>query len=191
MYVVISGVHGAGKSTLAREVAKRIGGVYLTESVEEFISPPQFGPKSKDKLAAQLWHTRQVLLKEKNIVDDKARYVCDRGWADIYNYGRATLEDRDKDLFFNICDYLPKKLPDLHFVVHTDKETLAKRIAGRKRSNLENWGEDDLEYANKINEGFVKFAEDFKDLRPIYLIDIGGTVEENVEKIVDIIKKHI
>jgi thymidylate kinase len=191
MYIVISGVHGVGKSTLAKEVAKKIGGVYLTESVEEFIPPPQFGPKSKEKLASQFWHTRQILLKEKKIVDDKVRYVCDRGWADVYTYGKAILGDTDRDLFFNICDYLPRKLPDLHFVVYTDEVTLEKRISKRKRDNLKSWGEDDLKYAEKINKGFIKFANDFKDLRPIFLIDVSGTVEENVKKVVDIIKDHI
>ena len=191
MYIVISGVHGVGKSTLAKEVAKKIGGVYLTESIEECISPPQFGPKSKNKIAGQFWHTRQILLKEKKIVDDKVKYVCDRGWADVYTYCKVILDEADKDLFFNICDYLPKKLPDLHFVAYTDEETLKKRISKRKRDNLESWGEDDVKYAEKINKGFIKFANDFKDLRPIYLIDVSGTVEQNVKKVMDIIKEHM
>jgi len=191
MYIVISGVHGAGKTTLAKEVARRLGGIYLTETVDELVAPPQFGPKSKERLASQLWHSRQVLLKEKKILDDMNKYICDRGWADIYVYSRAILNEKERDLFFSIIDFLPKKLPDLHFIVHVEPEVLKQRIASRQRDNLENWGEDDQEYTLKINEDFVKFANDFKDLRPVYLIDIGGSVEENVEKILDIIKKHI
>jgi len=191
MYIVISGVHGSGKSTLALEVAKKIGGIYLTEAVDELVAPPQFGPKSKEKLASQLWHARQVILKEKRVVDDKEKYLCDRGWADIYVYSREILGGKERDLFFSIIDFLPKKLPDLHFIVHIDPEALKKRIDGRKRDNLESWGEDDKEYALRINEAFVNFAKDFQDLRPVYLVEVSGPIEENVKKVLDIIKKHI
>ena len=180
-----------GKSTLAREVAKRLSGVYLTESVDELIAPPRFGPNSPDKLAGQFWHARQVLLKEQQITDSQKHYICDRGWADIYAYSRSILPEKDRDLFFAIADHLPKKLPDVHIVAYATPEVLVDRISRRNRDNLEAWAEDDIDYALKINQAFLDFSTQFKDLRPVYPVDVGGTIEENVEKVVDIIKKHI
>lgn len=190
MYIVISGVHGAGKTTIAKELAKKIGGVYLTEAIDELIAPPQFGPKSKEKLASQFWHARQLLLKDQKMVDDSKKYVCDRGWADLYVYSRELLKDRDKDLFLSIIDHLPKRMPDIHFIVYASPEVLTERVESRNRDNINAWGEQDKKYAKKINDAFIKFAKDFGDLRPIHLIDIGGSIEESLVKMTDIINKN-
>lgn len=191
MYVVISGAHGIGKSTSAEMVAKKLSGEYLTESIDEIIPPPQFGPKSKEKLLGQLWHMRQLLLKDKRIVDPNKLYIADRGWADVYVYSKFLLNDHAREILLSMTEAIPKKMPDVHIVVTADIDKIKARILGRKRSNLNKWSENDLEYLKKINQYFIEFARAFADLRPVYLVDISVSVEENVKKISEIIKKHM
>jgi len=190
MYVVVSGAHGIGKSTICELVARRIGGIYLTEAMDEIIPPPQFGPKSPEKFEGQLWHIRQLLIKEKQITDPSKIYIADRGWADIYVYTKVLLKPESRDILNSLIEVLPKKTPDLHIVLHADIDKIAERIKNRKRQNLVDWGEDDLEYLKKINQSFIDFYHAFRDLKRIYLVDISGTLEESVQKVIKIIQEN-
>jgi deoxyadenosine/deoxycytidine kinase len=191
MYVVISGAHGIGKSTTAELVAKKLNGEYLTEALDEIVPPPQFGPKSKQKIEGQLWHIRQLLLKEKKIIDSNKFYIFDRGWADVYVYTKVLLNENQRDMLLSLIEAIPKRIPDLHIVVTANISQIKKRILERKRHNLYKWGENDLDYLKKINQEFVVFAKAFADLRPVYLVDISGTPEANADKIINIIKQHL
>ncbi|MCD6367946.1 MAG: deoxynucleoside kinase, partial [Candidatus Aenigmarchaeota archaeon] len=62
-----------------------------------------------------------------------------------------------------------------------------KRIKERSRNNKQKWSEDNLEYLKKLNGEFYKYYHNFKDLKPVYLVDASGTVEETCEKIEKII----
>lgn len=190
MYVVISGAHGIGKSTTSELVAKKLNGEYLTEALDEIVPPPKFGPKSNEKVEGQLWHIRQLLLKEKRIANDNKVFISDRGWADVYIYSKAILSGDQRDLVLSLVETIPKKMPDVHIIVTASMSKIRERIKKRKRNNLTNWGEDDMEYLKKIDSEFVKFAKAFSDLRPVYLVDISGTLENNAKQIIDIINKH-
>ncbi len=191
MYVVISGAHGIGKSTTAAMVAKKLNGEYLTESLDEIIPPPQFGPKSKEKILGQLWHIRQLILKESKMINKGKLYIADRGWADIYVYSKILLNDHAQNILLSLIEAMPKKIPDIHIVTTANISRIKDRILNRNRTALHKWGEDDLNYLKKINQGFIDFAKAFSDLRPVYLVDISGTPEENTKKVAKIIKDHL
>lgn len=107
MLIVLSGIHGIGKTTIAQELAGRLGGVCLTEAIDESIHPPSLG-KSSDPMKTELWFVRQMILKEAQMIDPRTIYVADRGWSDIMAYANVILDDHSRNLFRSLFDHLPK-----------------------------------------------------------------------------------
>jgi deoxyadenosine/deoxycytidine kinase len=190
MYIVISGVHGIGKTTIARELATRLGGVFLTESIDEAIAPPSLG-KSSDPLKAELWFVRQMILKEAQMTDPKALYVADRGWSDIMAYANVVLDEHARNLFRSIFDHLPKRYPDVQLIVHAPLEVVEERIRGRGRDVMSDWNELDREYVENISKEFLAYHKSYKDLRSVYLLDASGTVAENCATALELLRPHL
>lgn len=190
MYIVLSGTHGIGKTTLAAMLAKRLNAVHLTEVIDDVLPPPQLGTDG-DPLKAQLWFMRQMILKEAQMADRSKDYVVDRGWADIAAYANVILDDESRQLFHFLFDHVPKRLPDVHIIVHAPLPVVLERIAKRRRDNAANWNEFDREYLQKIISEFERYHRSYKDLRPVYLLDASGSVEENVEVALQYLKPHI
>jgi deoxyadenosine/deoxycytidine kinase len=190
MYIVISGVHGIGKTTLARKLAEKLGAELLTESIDEAILPPVLGAGG-DPLKAELWFVRQMILKEAQMKDTTKIYVADRGWADIYAYANVVLDEHARNLFRSVMDHMPKRLPDVHLIVHAPKDIVIERIQRRGRSTLAAWNELDDAYLGGVLNEFLAYHEAFKDLRPLYLVDVSGSVEENLDCAFRAVRPHI
>lgn len=189
MYIVISGVHGIGKTTIAREIARALSARFLTESIDEALPPPPLG-KTDHALGAQLWMSRQMILKERQMTDPNGVYVADRGWADVHAYSRVVLPRDEQDLFFSIADVLPKRTPDIHLIVHAPIAIVLERIAARSRSTSAAWNESDRAYLVQLDQEFRAFYNAFHDLRPIHLVDASGTIAENVDRALQVIRSH-
>ncbi len=190
MYIVLSGVHGIGKTTIAREIAGRLGGVYLTEAIDDAIPPPVLG-KSNDPLKTELWFVRQMILKEAQMIDAKALYVSDRGWSDIMAYANVILDEHSRNLFRSIFDHLPKRIPDIQLIVHAPIEVVVERIKGRARDTISEWKELDQEYLEELGNEFLSYHDAYKNLRSIYLLDASGALKENCDSALEILKPHL
>jgi len=190
MYIVLSGVHGIGKTTIARELAAQLGGVFLTESIDEAIPPPLLG-KSSDPLRAELWFVRQMILKEAQMTDSKTLYIGDRGWSDIMAYANVVLDEHARNLFRSIFDHLPKRYPDVQLIVHAPLEIVEERIKSRHRDTIAGWSELDRAYLESISKEFLAYHESYKNLRSVYLLDASGTVAENCAAALDLLKPHL
>lgn len=190
MYIVLSGVHGIGKTTIARELAQRLGGVFLTESIDEAIPPPVLG-KNSDPLKAELWFVRQMILKEAQMADPKKLYVSDRGWSDIMAYANVLLDDHARNLFRSLFDHLPKRYPDVQLIVHAPIDIVVERIRGRHRDTASEWNELDRAYVEQLTNEFAAYHESYKNLRPVYLLDASGSVAENCATALDLLKPHL
>lgn len=190
MHIVISGVHGIGKTTLARKLAERLDADFLTESIDEAILPPSFGAKG-DTLKTELWFVRQMLLKEAQMSDPSKVYVSDRGWADINVYANVLLDEHTRSLFRSVMDHMPKRLPDVHLIVHAPTEVIMERIRRRDRSTLNAWNELDEDFLTNINNGFLAYHAAFQDLRPLHLVDASGSIEENCDRALAAVSPHL
>ena|SRR3989344_7852885 len=190
MYIVLSGVHGIGKTTIARELARRIGGVCLTEAMDDAIPPPVLGGKSNDPLKTQLWFVRQMILKEAQMTDHGTIYVADRGWSDITAYANVLLDEYSRNLFRSTFDRLPKRLPDVQLIVHAPMEIVIERIQKRNRDTTASWNELEQEYLQNLTNEFLAYHNSYKNLRSIYLLDASGTLQENCDSALKILEPH-
>ena len=190
MYIVLSGTHGIGKTTLAKRLAEELGAVHLTESIDEAIPPPPFGQNS-NALLSELWFVRQMILKEAQMKDPKKIYVSDRGWADISAYANVLLDEHARNIFRSVYDHLPKQLPDVHIIVDAPIEVVTTRIRARNRKTAGEWNEYDVDFLQNIMNEFTKFHSAYKELRPVYLLDVTGGIEENVKDAVALVSPHL
>lgn len=191
MYIVLSGVHGIGKTTIARELARRLSGTCLTEVIDDAIPPPVLGGKNNDGLKTQLWFVRQMILKEAQMTKHEALYVADRGWSDIMAYANVLLDEHSRNLFRSIFDHLPKRTPDVQLIVHAPLDVVVQRIEKRCRDTAAEWNELDREYLRNITNEFISYHNSYKNLRSIYLLDASGTLKENCDQALEIMKPHL
>lgn len=191
MYIVVSGVHGIGKTTIARELARRLGGVCLTETIDDAIPPPTLGGKNNDGLKTQLWFVRQMILKEAQMTDLDGVYVADRGWSDITCYANVILDEYSRNLFRSIFDRLPKRHPDVQIIVHAPMNVIVERIKRRNRDTVSEWNELEQEYLQNLTNEFLSYHNSYKNLRSIYLLDASGTLKENCDSAFKILKPHL
>ncbi|MFH1285770.1 MAG: deoxynucleoside kinase [Candidatus Micrarchaeota archaeon] len=192
MYISISGVHGIGKSTLCRLLARRNGWQYSPEVLDTMIPPPRLGPKSPERLLGELWHMRQLILREEEIKKyNNSVLITDRWWHDLIIYGKSLLSEKEFRIFEDIITAVPKETPDLEIVLWATPEALVERIKNRRRTTMTKWGEDDEEYLNKVNEEFKKYYENFKEMRTIVLLEATGCVEDIYDSARKIIRTHI
>lgn len=77
-----------------------------------------------------------------------------------------------------------------HFEIYLDisTEIAMKRISHRteKQDRLDN---ESAEFHRKTREGYLTYYEKYCPY-PVYLVDASGTIEENVEKVLNILKKY-
>jgi deoxyadenosine/deoxycytidine kinase len=190
MYIVISGVHGIGKTTLARRVASELGGEFLPEVVDERIAPPVLGPGG-NVILAELWMARQTMLKEASMRSTQKIYVADRAWADIRAYTEVLCTPHEREILFHALDQLPKRTPDVQLVVHAPMEVIMDRIYKRGRENLSQWNEHDEAYIANIQNAFLEYHNSFKDLRPIHLVDASGDIEANTRHALSALEPYL
>ena len=190
MYIVLSGTHGIGKTTLAKRLAEELDAVHLTESIDEAIPPPPLGMNG-NALLSELWFVRQMILKEAQMKDAKKIYVSDRGWADISAYANVLLDEHARNIFRSVYDHLPKQLPDIHIIVDAPIDVVTSRIRARNRTTAGEWNEFDVDFLEKVMNEFTKFHTAYKDLRPVHLLDVSGSIEENLKGAVDLVRPHL
>lgn len=189
MLIVLSGVHGIGKTTIARLLARKLSGVCLTEVIDDAIPPPILG--KSEGLKTQLWFVRQMILKEAQMTEPKTVYVADRGWSDISCYANVILDEHSRNLFRSIFDHLPKRTPDVQLIVHAPIDVVRARIEKRRRDSAMEWNELDQDYLESLTNEFLSYHESYKDLRSIYLLDASGTLKENCDAAFEILKPHL
>ncbi|GEM_PF-1977007 len=191
-YVSISGVHGIGKTTICRLLARRNRWYYSPEIVDSLLPPPQFGPKSGEKLYSELWHMRQLIIRESELKRHKADvFVSDRWWQDLAIYSQVLLSPKEYRLVESLITAVPKEVPDLEIVLWAPDEAVLTRVRKRNRLAAEMWAEDDIDYLKKLNSRFKKYYEDFKDIRNVVLVECSENVEETYQRVKKVVLQSV
>ena len=192
IYISVSGVHGIGKSLVARMLAKRNGWEFSPEAVDSVIRPPRFGPRSREKLFAELWHMRQLMSREEWLARNKENVcITDRWWQDVIVYGKVLLSPKEFRIVENVVSWIPKANPDLEVVLWAPDDNVFKKISERGRDKGMTWGEKDLGYLREVNTGFRSYYDSFKDIRNIALIEARPVIEETYSLVKKVVSKYV
>lgn len=190
----IGGVVGVGKSSLAEELHRRHGGIYVKESVENNPFMEKFYSNMK-RWAAQMqyfmlgerlkaymkieggkWNIYDQLLEVDAGVFAYANFLDGNMTEDEYEVYLAQNELWQKSIV--------KKEPDIKIMLLTDDKTMIKHIKKRGRKSEQG----DMSYFKRLNKLCNQVAEENPDIIKIYVTE-DTTVEETADKVEAIVEE--
>jgi len=196
-YIAIEGVIGAGKTTLAGMLAKKIGAELL---LDDAMNNPFIVDFYKDKkryaFSAQLYFLLTRYQQQQTLVVRDLfaqRIVADYSFMRDHVFATVNLSRRELILYEKFLPLLKANIPkpDLTIYLQTSTPVLLERI--RKR----NFGFErtvDRDYIEELNDAFNYFFFHYDD-SPLLVVktdDIDFVENENdFENLLDIIKKPI
>lgn len=191
MKLVIEGMDGVGKSTVAKEVANRIGAKYvdgllinffqengLTNSDIELIKKALYLCSDNENSVIRTWIYGFANLF--NMLHYDIDVVIDRHCLTTYYYNADELS---KEIYKYMQNYMGK--PDYVFILRATEQTRCNRIHKRNEED------PDLLNAKKMQYGYDELEKAAKELELNYhIIDTDDKViEQVVEEIIDITKR--
>ena len=164
MLVTISGTHGVGKTTICNLFKNRNPGwEFLPEILDTTIKPPA------DEKMRMLWFFNQYIERERFLkFERRTNIIADRDWIDCLVYAKG---DVDYDIIERLYLNMNRTEPDLRVIVTLPEDEILARVNIRNRDLKEDWKEDDMDFIRSVNDGFLTYYNDFKDLKPIILLD--------------------
>jgi len=155
MLIVVAGLPGTGKTTIAEALAKEIDAVvFSTDKIRKMIfEMPIYNEEDKRVVYTELFsQTEKYLTKGKNVILDGTFYTKE-------------LREKAKEVGKSFCE-------KVYFVYcETPEELLKKRIDKRK----DKFSEADYSVYLKMKKVFEEFEED------VIIIDTSNTVNTNVD----------
>jgi deoxyadenosine/deoxycytidine kinase len=165
-YIVIEGVIGVGKTSLARLLAEKMDARLVLEEVEEnpfledfYRDPTHYAFQTQlffllSRYRQQLEYPQQDLFQQKTISD----YLFDKD--KIFAY--VNLSEKELNLYERLWTLLRRDItrPDLVIYLQANTETLMHRIRERGRS-VER--EISSEYIQRLNEAYSYFFFHYAD----------------------------
>lgn len=197
-YIAIEGVIGAGKSTLARMLAQKIGAELL---LDDAMNNPFLVDFYKDRkryaFSVQLFFllTRYQQQQQSLLVRDlfAEKIVADYSFIRDHIFATVNLSKRELILYERILPLLKSDIPkpDLTIYLQTSTPVLLDRI---KKRNFGFERSIDVDYINDLNEAFNYFFFHYDD-SPLLVVktdDIDFVAnQDDFENLVEEISKPI
>lgn len=131
LFVALEALDGVGKTTLARDLADRLGGVAMDTPGTELraCSPAVLAALGPHQVARCLFYAASVLVagrRARDLVDGGTSVVMDRYWLSTISYARA----RGVELDLTAIEVAVPR-PDYTVLVTLDEDERQQRLRGR------------------------------------------------------------
>ena len=174
MRVVIEGMDGSGKSSVAEELAKKTGYVHYTQKLidkiglddKSFNELKKYVRRSRNPYMSGMFYALRCMIDN----DEDENTIIERGILSMYYFEKDNLGD---DMFSALIKL--NLTPDLTFILYAPKEVRMERIKER------NPHDPDLKSAEALSDGYdvmIDFARRF-DI-PYIGIDTTGRTKEQI-----------
>lgn len=198
MVIVVGGMIGLGKSSVAEILGKHFGSDVFYESVEENPILPLFYTASEEEIEKKRYpfllqlyfldtrfkSIKQALVKDNNVLD---RSIYEDWYFAKKNMELGRITELEMQVYENLADNmmeelkeLPKKSPDLMVYLKGSFETVLDRI--RKRGRSYELDADLVDYYKVLWEGYDEWVNDHYKASQVLVIDMDKIdVVENEE----------
>ncbi len=191
-YIAIEGVIGAGKTTLTKKLAARLGTRTLFEQHDEnpfladfYREPKRFAFQTQLFFLLSRYRQQQEIpqldLFENVLISDYI-FAKDRIFASI------TLDEREMRLYDKVASLLERDIvkPDLVVYLQSSTERLMRHIAKRGRDYEKSMSED---YIRTLNEAYNQFFFNFSNT-PLLVVNTNDIdFVENENDFVDLMQQ--
>ena len=193
MFIGISGIIGAGKSTLTQKIAHHLGYEAYNEPVRDnpylqdfYADMKRWGAMMQIHLLFRRFEQHQQIVwnSEKGAVQDRTIYE-DTIFARMLNES-GFIDQRDYDTYLGHFNLMKRYLvyPDLLLYLRVDPQTSLQRIAERGRKAETGIT---LDYMQKLHDGYENFIEEMSRYTRVLTLDWNQIlgIEEVVERILE------
>jgi deoxyadenosine/deoxycytidine kinase len=181
-YIGISGIIGAGKTTLTRQLSERLGVDVAYEPVE---TNPYLTDFYRDRnrwaFEMQMFLLVQRYVQHQGIVWSGRRTVQDRTvWEDTIfaeiQHEDGHIDERSYATYRDIFEAFRHLLvfPDLFLYLRVEPETALERVKQRGRVAEQASQGVDLAYLERLYEGYEEFFSEMKWYTTVLTIDWNG-----------------
>lgn len=193
MYIVIEGIIGAGKSTLALELSRRLQAIYFAEEFETnpclkkfYSNPNKFAWCTEKHFLEQRY---QDLLKISEKIKEGEKVVSDFGFIKGKAFGMINLSSDEYDDYIIKYDRLDQNLPKADLTIFLDAQPnwAFQNIMKRNRP-MESTIEE--EYLSNLAKSYQHFMRKNLDSE-IYTIHSEELFELSCKNIADKIEEEI
>ena len=195
MFIGISGIIGAGKTTLTTNIAKKLGynvyyepvkeNAYLTDFYED---PERWGAMMQLYLLTKRFEQHQQIVWNgaKGAIQDRTIYE-DTIFAEML-YDDGLITQRDYDTYISHYNIMKRYLvyPDAIIYLDVKPEKALERIMMRGRSMEKSIP---LDYLKSLYDGYDKFLKDMEQWTTIIRVDYNEF--KDADYFVDLIKKNV
>ena len=184
-YIVIEGVIGAGKTSLATLMAERFGGRVLLEQHEEnpflpdFYRDPRHFAFSTQMFFLLSRYRQQQEIPQRDLFHELL--IADYLFAKDRIFASLTLDERELSLYDKVAKLLERDIPppDLVVYLQSSTERLMANIRQRNRSYEKPIAED---YIRDLNEAYNRF---FFNYTATPLLVVNSTAIDFVHNVED------
>jgi deoxyadenosine/deoxycytidine kinase len=173
LFLVIEGVIGVGKSTLARRIAERLGARLVLEEVEENPFLPLFyQDRRRYAFQTQIFFLLSRYRQQRSLGQPdlfQARLVCDYLFRKDRIFATLNLDEAELALYDQIWPPLDRDLPQPDRVVYLQAslETLLQRIERRGRPFEKDM---DPDYLRDLSEAYNRFFFHYEEA-PLLIVN--------------------
>lgn len=173
-YIVIEGVIGVGKTTLARMLQRETGAQLMLEVFEEnpFLSD-FYTDRARYAFQTQIFFLLSRYHQQRQLARLSRPLLSDYMFDKDRLFAQVNLSGDELDTYYNVQEALAENidLPDLVVYLRADTDTLMNRITARDRPYERNM---EAAYIDSLRQAYERFFAGY-DAAPVQIIDTNDT----------------